>query len=70
MYSWFFLYVYFCLTQWFPVSLIHLVSFKSFLERTAVHRIKDIGGEMKEDSSVMYIPLIFFHLQKVARDRE
>lgn len=25
---------------------------------------------MKEDSSVMYIPLIFFHLQKVARDRE
>ena len=59
-YHWFFLCVYFCPTQWFPVSLNHLVSFKSFLKRTVVHRLEDIGGELKEGSAVMYFLLSFF----------
>lgn len=56
-----------CPTQWFPVSFIHLVSFKSFLKRTAVHRIEDTGGKLKEDSSGEVFSLDFFSLAKSSR---
>lgn len=56
--------VYFCPMQWFPVSFNHLASLKSLLKRMALHRLEDIGGELKEELCCDGFSLQFFSLAR------